>query len=124
MSLRLVLPPEREGAGSGRRWRRGSGAPGVGRAAVAAVSEGTPRDGLHARLERLVGGLSNAEVARRTGVHSESVRRYRRGAEPSARFLAAVCEAFGVSGDWLLCGRGEISAGPEREGEQRAGAGG
>lgn len=109
MSLRLVAPPEVVRVTSLRGAGIGAGPSGAVRAAVAAVSEGTPPDGLHARLERVFNRMSSAEISRRTGVHAESVRRYRRGAEPSSRFLAAVCEAFEVSGDWLLCGRGEIS---------------
>ncbi len=68
--------------------------------------------GLPARVRLITRGLSCAEVARRTRHNHETVRRFLREGRATARFLAALCEAFAVSGDWLLTGRGHPTAPP------------
>ena len=47
------------------------------------------------------------EIARLTGTNPETTRRYVRGfSPPSAEFLAGLCMALGLSGEWILNGRG------------------
>lgn len=65
-----------------------------------------PMSGFHLRLALLLGDSSHGEVSRRTGIHAESIRRYRSGFMPSSEFVAAVCLAYGIKADWLLLGRG------------------
>lgn len=60
------------------------------------------------RLNRVGGQYSYRELGRLTGVHPETIRRYMQGHAPSAVFLSRLCDAFGVSGDWLLTGRGPM----------------
>lgn len=62
--------------------------------------------GLAARMAEVCAGLSFSEVARRTEMNRETTRRYMTSGRASAEFLARLCEAFGVSGTWLLTGRG------------------
>lgn len=69
-------------------------------------TQADPMSGFHLRLAILLGDSSHGEVSRRTGIHAESVRRYRSGFMPSSEFVAATCLAYGVKADWLLLGRG------------------
>lgn len=67
---------------------------------------------LHARL-RLICALGNtSSIARATGIHPESVRRYVAGDAPSLRFVSNLIEALSLSADWLLCGRGQTMLWP------------
>lgn len=65
-------------------------------------------DGLHERLAEAVGERTFRGLAELTGTPAETVRRYMQGQAPSAEFLASVCSALRVSGDWLLTGRGPM----------------
>jgi transcriptional regulator with XRE-family HTH domain len=56
------------------------------------------------RVELLAAGHTARALARRLKIHPETTRRYLRGDRPSARFIARLCTAFGVSADWLLNG--------------------
>ncbi len=60
------------------------------------------------RLNRAGGQYSYRELGRLTGVHPETIRRYMQGHAPSAVFLSRLCDALGVSGEWLLTGRGPM----------------
>ena len=57
-----------------------------------------------------VGNRTYRHVAELTGASAESVRRYMDGAPPSAEFLTGLCRALGISGEWLLTGRGPMRA--------------
>ena len=59
-----------------------------------------------ARLRTVCESMRIAEVARRTGSHPETVRRYMSGHAASVSFLVRFCEAMDISADWLLLGRG------------------
>lgn len=61
---------------------------------------------LHDRINEVVRGLSFREVADITGLNAETIRRYVRGADPSVAFITRLCEAFDLSAEWLLHGRG------------------
>ena len=63
-----------------------------------------------ARLRMVCESMRIAEVARRTGSHPETVRRYMSGHAASVSFLVRFCEVMDVSADWLLLGRGSPSA--------------
>lgn len=67
---------------------------------------------LRERLEALLRGRKPAAVARLVEMHPETVRRYMKGGTPSAEFVRRLCDVFGVSADWLLCGRAVGPAGP------------
>lgn len=58
------------------------------------------------RLRMVCAGIRPADLARVTGTHPESVRRYLAGDTPSLTFLAALCSGSALSADWLVCGRG------------------
>ncbi len=71
------------------------------------VGAGAPApDPVSLRLRDACAGMTCATLARLTRHHPEVVRCYLRGMEPSAAFLARVCEMLNVNGDWLLAGRG------------------
>lgn len=70
---------------------------------------------LHERLHRAVGSRTFKSIGAATGTNHETVRRYMNGQAPSADFLAAVCNEYGVSGQWLLTGDG-----PERASDLKA----
>lgn len=61
---------------------------------------------LHDRIGEVVRGLSFRELAELTGLNAETIRRYVRGAEPSVAFVTNLCDAFELSAEWLLHGRG------------------
>lgn len=65
---------------------------------------------LHERLAAVVGSRTYRAIAELTGTNSETVRRYMLGQSPSVEFLVAICEAFKINGEWLLCGRGPMKA--------------
>ena len=65
---------------------------------------------LHDRLEAVAGSLTYRNVAELTKIHPETVRRYMQGQAPSVDFLAAICTAMGINGEWLLTGRGPMRA--------------
>lgn len=53
-------------------------------------------------------GLSQNDLARTLNTTPMSISRWERGiASPSIRFCEAMAEAFGVSLDWLISGKGE-----------------
>ncbi len=68
-------------------------------------------------LARLSGTIG---LARAGGCSAETVRRYLRGARPSAIVLARICERLGVSADWLLAGLGAPSESQQRRSALRA----
>lgn len=61
---------------------------------------------LHDRLAQSSHGLSFRRIAKLTGVHPETARRYMQGQSPSVEFLTSYCEQLGVSTEWLLRGNG------------------
>ena len=63
---------------------------------------------LNERLKTAVGERSYRDLGHLTGIPPETVRRYMLGHSPSAEFLAAVCGALSVNGEWLLTGRGPM----------------
>lgn len=63
---------------------------------------------MHDRLRVAVGDRTYREIGKLTETHAESVRRYMQGQSPSVEFLAGLCGALGVSGDWLLTGEGPM----------------
>lgn len=69
---------------------------------------------LHDRLESIAGEYSYRRLSELTGVNAESVRRYMQGASPSADFLIALSARLGVSGEWLLTGKGPIKTSDAR----------
>jgi transcriptional regulator with XRE-family HTH domain len=65
---------------------------------------------LHERLAAVVGQRSSRYIGELTGTNHETVRRYISGYAPSVEFLQSLCKAFGVSGEWLLTGKGPMKA--------------
>ena len=58
------------------------------------------------RLAEAIGGTCLKEVAERTGLPYESVRRaLHASAEPSLELIARVCSEFDIHTDWVLLGR-------------------
>ena len=66
----------------------------------------TYADEIADRMRDVCAGLSFTEVARRTETNRETARRYLAHGRPSAEFMARLCESFGISGTWILTGRG------------------
>lgn len=69
---------------------------------------------LHDRMRTVIGARSFRQVGELTDTNPETARRYLQGQTPSVEFLSAVCERFGVNGEWLLTGRGPMKAGEIR----------
>lgn len=66
------------------------------------------QNGLHERLKTAAGERTYRQLGDLTGTNAESVRRYMQGQAPSVEFLARLCGALGVNGDWLLIGQGPM----------------
>lgn len=66
------------------------------------------RGGFHDRLNEAAGEISYRKLGRLTDTHPETVRRYMQGQAPSATFLTNLCRVMGISGEWLLTGRGPM----------------
>lgn len=60
----------------------------------------------HERLNEAAGKTSYRKLGKLTQTHPETVRRYMQGQTPSSTYVMAFCDALGVSGDWLLTGKG------------------
>lgn len=69
---------------------------------------------LHERLQAAVGKTTFRRLGELTETHPETVRRYMQGQAPSAQFLAGVCAAMGICGEWLLTGQGPMRTGDLR----------
>ncbi len=65
-------------------------------------------NGLHDRLNAAVGDRTYRHIGEMTQTHPETVRRYMQGQSPSVEFVAALATALGLSGDWILTGRGPM----------------
>jgi transcriptional regulator with XRE-family HTH domain len=70
---------------------------------------------MHGRLEAATAGKTYRWIARVTGAHPETVRRYMQGQSPSVEFVTALCAQLKINAQWLLTGEG-----PMRRDEVRA----
>lgn len=65
--------------------------------------------GQRLRAARKARRMSQGELAQRISVHRNTISCYERDADiPGSNTLAALCDALGVSADWLLTGTGTI----------------
>ena len=64
-------------------------------------------DDLSKRIIEVIQPCTNSQVGRLIGVSDETIRRIRHGDQPSVRVVLGLCQAFEISADWLLLGRGE-----------------
>lgn len=62
----------------------------------------------HDRLTMAAGQVSYRKLGTLTETHPETVRRYMQGHAPSASFLTNLCRVLGISGEWMLTGRGPM----------------
>jgi len=62
----------------------------------------------HDRLNLAVGESSYRQLGTMTNTHPETVRRYMQGQAPSAAFMTNLCSNLGISGEWLLSGKGPM----------------
>lgn len=69
---------------------------------------------LHERLLAAAGDRTYRHIGELTRTHPETVRRYMQGQAPAADFLASLCAALHISGDWLLTGRGPMKLDEQR----------
>ncbi|MCC6660010.1 MAG: helix-turn-helix transcriptional regulator [Phycisphaerales bacterium] len=61
------------------------------------------------RMRAAVGNRTHRHLSELTSASTESVRRYLEGrTPPSMDFLSELCRTLGVSGEWLLTGRGPM----------------
>ncbi len=58
------------------------------------------------RLAIVLESKTNSSVARDTGFHSETIRRYRSTGRMPASFLVALSQAYCINIDWLASGEG------------------
>lgn len=72
------------------------------------VTNAPPDTGICERLRRVAATRSIAAIARDTGTPFSSVHRFLNGGRVPAEFLGAVARGYGISGDWLLYGRGAM----------------
>jgi transcriptional regulator with XRE-family HTH domain len=63
-------------------------------------------NGIAARIKQCIGDEPVAAFSRRCGIGESLMRKYLAGSEPSARNLARIADAAGVTLDWLATGRG------------------
>ena len=59
-------------------------------------------DGLVDRIKHLRGDVSQAKFARLCGVPQSTYARWELGLSPTAQNIVSICQATGVSADWLL----------------------
>lgn len=70
-------------------------------------------------MSEITQGLSYRRIGQMTGHNHETVRRYMTGQVPSVEFVGALCTSLNVSADWLLLGRGGVTAPAGVPGEGR-----
>lgn len=63
---------------------------------------------MHRRLEAALEGKTYRWIARTTGIHPETVRRYMQGQPPSVDFVATICSQLHINPQWLLNGEGPM----------------
>lgn len=63
---------------------------------------------MHERLEAVTEGKTYRWIARITGTHPETVRRYMQGQSPSVEFVTALCSNLRINAQWLLTGEGPM----------------
>lgn len=63
---------------------------------------------LRERLQAIVDGCSQAEVARETGTLTSSISRYLSGRSMPAAFLSTLVERMNINPEWLLTGEGRM----------------
>ncbi len=80
----------------------------VSRGPQVATMKGQGQTNFHGRLNEAAGDVSFRKLGRLTDTHPETVRRYMQGQAPSATFLTNLCKVLGISGEWLLTGRGPM----------------
>lgn len=68
----------------------------------------TNTSAFHDRLNQSVGEVSYRQLGELTDTHPETVRRYMQGQAPSAAFMTTLCQNLGISGEWLLSGKGPM----------------
>ncbi len=62
-----------------------------------------------ARMLSVVGDSTLRDVAADCGIHRETARRYLHGqTPPSLVFVAVFADRYGISLEWLMCGRGPM----------------
>lgn len=71
-------------------------------------TQSQPHIDFHARLNKAAGEVSYRKLGRLTDTHPETVRRYMQGQAPSATFMTNLCQVMGISGEWLLTGKGPM----------------
>jgi len=69
---------------------------------------------LHERLTAATGDRTYRAISDLTGVHAETVRRYMQGQSPSIEFIAKLCDSLGISGEWILTGKGPMRSADTR----------
>ena len=62
--------------------------------------------GVAERLCAVTEGLPLRTIGARTGYNHETVRRVLHSGRVTGHFLATIARVFGLSGEWLLTGRG------------------
>jgi hypothetical protein len=102
-----MMPQTQAMSHSAQRAAPGTASTAHALALVEAESPGTDDHALAARMREVVGRATYKEIARATGTHPETVRRYFLAGRPSVSFLGAFCAAYRDSADWLLDGMGE-----------------
>ena len=75
---------------------------------MAADDVGTDSQALHDRLTASAAGKSYRWIARATGGHPETVRRYMQGQSPNIEFVTSFCDVFDLNPQWLLTGEGPM----------------
>lgn len=63
---------------------------------------------MHRRLEAALQGKTYRWIAKVTGIHPETVRRYMQGQPPSVDFVATICSQLHINPQWLLNGEGPM----------------
>ena len=72
------------------------------------VTNAPPDTSICDRLKRVAATRSISALARDTDTPFSSVHRFINGGRVPAEFCAAVARSYGISGDWLLYGRGKM----------------
>lgn len=72
------------------------------------MTNAPPDTAISERLRKVAAARSISAIARDTDTPFSSVHRFLNGGRVPAEFLGAVARSYGVSGDWLLYGRGKM----------------
>lgn len=73
------------------------------------------------RIRAIRGNISQTVFSEKLGITQNTLSRYERNQRlPDAQLIAALCNSFNISADWILTGRGAMHTGESTSGSEKS----